>query len=121
MKMSIVDRNGQLAAEHREFLERRLLFALSRFGSRIAAVSAAVDSEQQSAAASDATAGPKHTCHITVTLRRLPTVEVTGTGSDMEACLAHTVDRAGRSVSRVVAQNQPHEDAGQFISGNTVS
>lgn len=100
MKLSIIDRNCEMSDETREFAERRFLFALSRFDSKIARVSIVVTD----------TNGPRggidKVCQVVIKTRRLGEIYVTGEDSQIEACVARTADRAARSVARAIGRNQ---------------
>lgn len=110
MQISIVDRNGCLNESSREVAERRLLFALSRFSSKI---------EQVCAVFSD-TNGPRggvdKSCRITVKLRRINDVTVTNVDSVVEACVARAADRIGRAVSRAIEKSRQFNDRQEVAS-----
>ncbi len=95
MRISIVDRSDQLEPSLREFAERRVRFALSRFGTRIRHITLVITDEN----------GPRggidKQCRMAIKLRRLPDVVVTCDDVSLEACLARTAERAGRAVARV--------------------
>ena len=99
MQISIVDCQRVLTAETRELAERRLLFALSRFASKISCVSLTMSDEN----------GPKggadKKCSVTVKLKRLPEVRGAGVEGDVEASICHVADRAGRTVQRTVERS----------------
>ncbi len=100
MQILIVDRDGCLNESTREVAERRLLFALSRFSSKI---------ENVTAVFSD-TNGPRggvdKACRITVKMRRLNDVTVTNEDSEVEASVARAADRVGRAVSRAIEKSR---------------
>lgn len=100
MKISFVDRSRTLNHELKRFAERRLLFALSRFGEKIVAVSVVVTD----------TNGPRggidKACRITVKLRKIPNVTVTLTDTDLRRTLAAGADRVGHAVSRVIEKRR---------------
>ncbi len=95
MKISIVDRHRVLGKEGRELAERRLLFALSRFDSKITRVALVMSDV-------DGSGGAGNSCRVVVTLHRLGEVSVEGQGETVESTVSHTVERAGRAVSRAV-------------------
>ena len=96
MSVAIVDRSGVLSAELREFTERRLLFALSRFDAKIQRVSVLL------ADANGPRGGVDKSCRITVTLRRANEVTITDQDADVTACIARAAERAGRAVGRAI-------------------
>ena len=100
MQLSIVRRNGKLDKSTRGYFERRLLFALSRFGSKIDRISAVMDD------LNGPRGGVDKFCRVTVKLRRLGTVTVTSTDAELGPTMARAADRAGRAVSRTIAKNQ---------------
>ncbi len=100
MSVSITDRSNLLNDEMRELAERRLLFALSRFDSRIDSVDLVVEDEN----------GPRggidKSCRVTVTLRRAAGVIISDKDSDLARCLSRVAERAGRSVARAIEKTQ---------------
>jgi hypothetical protein len=76
-----------------------LLFALSRFGSRIDTVRAVVQDVD----------GPgghvAKSCRVRVKFHRLPVLTVTVQDGDLRSSLARAADRAGRAVSRTLDRN----------------
>ena len=100
MQLSIIDQNDSLNASMREFAERRLRFALSRFSSKIELVTVVVRD------LNGPRGGVDKFCRITVKMRRLASVRITSLHGELEACLARAADRAGRSVARAVERSQ---------------
>jgi hypothetical protein len=100
MQLTIVDQHDSLNQESREFAERRLRFALSRFSSRIELVSAVVMD------LNGPRGGVDKFCRITVRMRRLANVQVSSQAAELEACLARAADRAGRAVARIIERSQ---------------
>ncbi len=100
MAISIVDRDHLLSRDLREFAERRLLFALSRFDDRI---------QRLSVVFADAN-GPRgdvdKSCRITVKLRRGNELTVTDQDPDVAICLARAAERMGRAVARAIDRTQ---------------
>jgi hypothetical protein len=78
----ITDRGELLDDQLRQLTERRLLFALSRFDSRMVQVDLVVDDEN----------GPRggidKACRSSVTLRRAADVVVTEKDGDMARCIS---------------------------------
>ena len=104
MQISIVDRQDVLTAETREFAERRLLFVLSRFDSKIDRVLLVVDDVRGPQGRTD------KKCSVTVKLKRMPEVPVSSENPDVEAGIAYVADRAGRTVQRMVERSQACDD-----------
>jgi ribosome-associated translation inhibitor RaiA len=96
MRISILDRQNELSRNLRENVERRLVFALSRFSSRIERVSVSFDD----------TNGPRggldKSCTIVVQLRKLGTVRVNHVDTQIGVGLSHAVDRIRRAVARTI-------------------
>jgi ribosome-associated translation inhibitor RaiA len=99
MRISILDRQRTLSRQTREFAKRRLLFALSRFDSKIDHVSLAV---------TDVT-GPRgrvdKLCQVTVKMR-LADIRVSSEAAELEGSIARAADRARRAVSRAVERDR---------------
>jgi len=100
MHISIVHRNGTLTDSTREFAERRLLFALSRFAPRVDRVSVVIDD------VNGPRGGVDKSCRVQVYLERLGMVTATFTDTELEPALARAADRIGRAVTRTVERNQ---------------
>ena len=100
MQISITDRQDNLTSEARELAERRLLFALSRFDSKIERVSMVV------ADANGPRGGVDKSCRVRVKLRRLEDVSVSSEHAHVEASITLAADRAGRAVARAIERSQ---------------
>ena len=100
MRISIIDRQGNLTSDIRDLAERRLLFALSRFASKIEGVSLVISDWN------GPRGGVDKQCSVTVELRRLPAVCVSSEHAELEASIARAADRAGRSVARAVERSR---------------
>ena len=96
MQISVIDREQSLTAETQELAERRLLFALSRFDSRVEHIELVI------ADAEGARGGVAKACRVLIRLRRLPELRVASVGADVETTIAHAADRAGRAVARAI-------------------
>ncbi len=100
MTLSITDRSELLTDELRQLIERRLLFALSRFDDRIHQVDFVVNDEN----------GPRggidKACRITVSLHRTADVIVRDKDADLVKCVSRVAERAGRAVSRAIEKTQ---------------
>lgn len=103
MTISITDRSDLLDSSLRELAERRLLFALSRFDSRVVHVDLVVEDEN----------GPRggidKSCRVTVALHRCADVVISDKDSEMGKCLSRVAERLGRAVSRAIAKTQRFE------------
>lgn len=100
MKLSIVDRGGFLSDDLKELTERRLLFALSRFDSRIQGVSVVFSD------LNGPRGGIDKSCSITVNLRNISDIIITDQDADAAACVGRAAARVGRSVARAVERTQ---------------
>jgi hypothetical protein len=98
--MTIIDRSGNVSAAMREFVKRRLLFALSRFTAKIAHVSVSVSG------VGGPRGGLERLCRVSVRLRRLGRVSVSSQDAETETSVARAAERAGRAVARRVEQHQ---------------
>ena len=100
MTLSITDRSNLLTEELRQLAERRLLFALSRFDSRISQIDLVVSDEN----------GPRggidKACRLTISLHRAADVIVRDKSADIASCISRVAARAGRAVSRTVDKTQ---------------
>ncbi len=98
VSISITDRNDLLDDELRQLAERRLLFALSRFTSRVERIDLVVSDEN----------GPRggidKACRLSVVLHHAPDVIISDKDSDIVKCISRVAERAGRSVSRTLAK-----------------
>lgn len=100
MKISIVDRQSPQAANARDFVERRLMFALSRFSDKIDRIDVVISDDN------GPRGGVDKTCSVLVKLRRLAAIRVSNTDADVESSVARAVERAGRAVTRAVERSQ---------------
>jgi hypothetical protein len=100
MQISIVDRGDVLSDENRAFGERRLLFALSRFSSRIERVTAVISD------VNGPRSGRDKSCRVSIKMRKLPDVDVTVVESDVECGFSQVADRAGRTVARAIERER---------------
>ncbi len=108
MNLSIFDRGGHLSEELRQFAERRLSFALSRFTSRIKRVSLVLDE------VTGPGGGVETRCRITVTLRRAEEITITDQAADVADCLTRIAQRTERSVARSIEQTQRFDRLGDL-------
>ena len=100
MRISILDRQKGLSQETREFARRRLLFALSRFDSKIDRVSITITD------INGPRGGIDKSCLVAVEMRKLANLRVSCEDTDLETSIARAADRARRAVSRAVERSQ---------------
>lgn len=93
MQLEVKIRNADLASRLRHYADRRLRFALSRFGDRVGHVMVAISRHN------DSEAGAATSCRITAELR--PFGEVDARESHPDLYLA--IDRAAGRVGRLLA------------------
>lgn len=98
--LSIVDRSELLSDELRHLIERRLLFALARFDSRIVQVEFVVNDEN------GPRGGVDKTCRVAIILHRAGDVLVNDKDADMAKCISRVAQRAGRAVARAIEKTQ---------------
>jgi len=110
VKLSIVDRDKCLTAPIRKLATRRLLFALSRFDSKIDDVTLTVDDLN----------GPKggidKRCQLRIELRYGADVILTNLDSTVEAGISRLADRAGRTIARRIGRFQDSYRRPRFSS-----
>jgi ribosomal subunit interface protein len=104
MKIRIRERNVALSAELRAHVERRLDFALARFGNEIAHVIVQFpDGEHEDK-------GAAKRCRIDVALRPA-NVHVEDTDPNLFAAVSHAAQRLSRSVARAIEHGR-HRNGG---------
>ncbi|MEY3457856.1 MAG: hypothetical protein RL215_1013, partial [Planctomycetota bacterium] len=94
MELRISHDGLRLTDEQREFCERRLRFALSRFALRVERVEAVFSD------VNGPKGGPDMLCCLQVGLRGAEDVLVRDAGESVEAVMAGAADRAARTVAR---------------------
>jgi len=96
MKLSINDRTGLLNTQLRHMAERRLLFALSRFDSRIRRAELMLSDEN----------GPRggidKSVRLEIQLQGASNIIVTDRGEELGACISRAFARAARAVARTI-------------------
>jgi len=94
MEIQTVDRGDLLDAQVATFAQRRLLFALSRFDTKIDSVVITVNDLN----------GPKggidKECQIRINMHRGQEIIITDVDEDVQVSIARAADRAGRTVAR---------------------
>lgn len=114
MLIEISNRNVTLDEKQREWVERRLQFALGRFASRIRRVSVVFSD------INGARGGVDKKCRLRVVLIPDDEVIVTDTEASVESVIAMIVDRAARSVARQIERRgDSHEQAERVVVLNT--
>lgn len=105
MQVQIRGRRIDLTAALRGHVERRLQFALSRFGDRIGRVAV------QLADINGPRGGDDKSCRINVSVRPSKTVFVEAVKADLCAAIDQAAERAGRSVGRELELDRVFEGA----------
>ena len=104
MRIDIRTKRIDIDAEVRAYVDRRLRFALTRFGGRVDKVTVRFEDTN------GARGGVDKQCQISVTLRPSGSVLV----EDVDADLHVVIDRTAERVSRVVARDlQRRREAGR--------
>jgi ribosome-associated translation inhibitor RaiA len=103
MSISFVDQDSLLDGELREMAERRLLFALSRYDSRIAKVEMVVCNEGTTRSRGPSSDHGK-VCRVSVTFNRDVELQISDRDDDLAQCISRVADRVGREVARAVEQ-----------------
>ena len=100
MSLIITDRSNVLAEISHEFVERRLRFALSRFGSKVRNVSVVLSDENRPRGGID------KACRIIVEVNRSRDVIVTDQDAEVKVCIARAAERVGRAVARSIERTR---------------
>ncbi len=96
MPINITDRSDILDPESRRLTERRLLFAMSRFSSRIKNVKLVVADEN------GPRGGVDKCCRLSVALYHATDVVISDKDTDIVRCVSRVAERAGRAIARVI-------------------
>lgn len=102
MAVLITDRSDLMDAEQREFAERRLSFALSRFDSRIVDVELVVWDDN------GPRGGVDQACRLHIKLRGGEPIVITDRDSELGRAIARLAERGARSVARAVDRLREH-------------
>ena len=94
MLIEVLNRNVPVESATREWIERRVQFALGRFVARICRVVVIVDDINGPRGGND------QRCRLRISLIPEGSVVVDDVNSTVEAATAHAVDRAARAVAR---------------------
>lgn len=96
MKIQITTKKLTISESHRDRIERRLYFTLSRFARKITSVEMMLRDEN------GPRGGVDKTCRVIVKLGAANDVVVEGHGEDTLSLVDRTTDRVGRAVSRAL-------------------
>lgn len=103
MELEIRRQDAHLDSAMREFVERRINFALGPFEDRVSRVTVHLDDVN----------GPKggvdKQCRILVSLRRASPVKVEDLDIDLASAVGRAADRAGNAVARRVERRRNHK------------
>jgi len=100
MQTTIVDRCHVLSTDDREMLQRRLLFALSRFSAELLLVEAVVDDQN------GPRGGVDKQLRLKARLRNGETLTVEKRGPSVIAAVSHAGSRLARLVTRALDRRQ---------------
>jgi len=94
MKLTIQQRHGKLPSSLKESIERKLLFAMSRFTPMVERVSVVLSDQN----------GPKgghdQACRVTAYLRHGEILTISDSDLQIEPSVARAIDRLARAVAR---------------------
>jgi len=102
MALLITDRGGLMDAEQREFAERRLSFALSRFDSRITDVELIVWDDN------GPRGGVDQACRLQIQMRHGDPIVITDQDAELGRAIARLAERGARTVARAVERLREH-------------
>jgi len=112
MEIQITDRNVSLTEVQVEYVERRLQFALGRFGSRIRVARVTLTDLDGPNDGTDVL------CRLKVTLKKNGDIIVGDTDVSVEAAVANVADRCARSVARLLErQREQSGDTAPDVGG----
>ena len=103
MDIKILSRNVVLTDAESETLERRVQFALGRFATEVRTVQLTLTDVNGPKGGSDVL------CRAKVILKGSGDVNVSGTDVSAEVVVASVVDRAARSLSRMLDRQRDHQ------------
>ena len=109
MDIKILSRNVELTDAQSGTLERRVQFALGRFASEVRTVQLTLTDVNGPKGGSDVL------CRVKVVLKGSGDVNVSGTDVSVEVVVASVVDRAARTLSRMLDRLRDHQ--GTSMSG----
>jgi len=100
MSITITDRNGVLDGSSRDLVERRLKFALARFGSKIGKIAVNLCDEN------GPRGGVDKMCRIVVKVHRARDVVIIDRDADIKISISRAAERVGRAVARSIERTQ---------------
>ena len=113
MLIDILNRSVPVEPKTREWIERRVRFALGRFVARIRRVAIIVDDINGPRGGND------KRCRLRISLAPGGSVVVDDVDSTVEAATAHAVDRAARAVARwLERQRDDHMEPEHILSAS---
>ena len=112
MSLTITDHGDLLDDAMRKVAERRLLFALSRFDSRILKVELMVADEN------GPRGGVDKVCRVRVSLKRASDVVIRDRDANLVSCLSRVADRVGRAVARSIERSQSFDRTHPSMPGH---
>lgn len=102
MQTHIQSRGFSLTQALREYTQRRLLYAVSFARDHIRKVTVRLSD------INGPRGGTDKRCQLVVTLENMPSVVIEDTESNLYTAIDRAVERAGRTVSRVMARKHSH-------------
>ncbi len=115
MSLAIIDPAGLLSVEWQLLIERRFMFALSRYDARIVRAEVVIGSD---AAGNGSTACQ---CLVSVELQKASPVSIGERDADLSECIARAAERASRAVGRSIdnaIQGEGNRATGLYTSIN---
>ena len=103
MELEIRRQDAHLDATMREFVERRITFALRPFENRVSRVTVNLDD------VNGPRGGVDKQCRILVSLRRASPVKVEDLDFDLASAVGRAADRAGNAVARRIERRRHHK------------
>jgi ribosome-associated translation inhibitor RaiA len=110
MRLEIRSRHIVITPELRAHCERRIHFALSRFGSSVVKVVARFSD------VNGPRGGRDKRCLLEISLRQGAPVLIDSTASDLPACLDWAADRAGQAIGRELERTRATARASRRLS-----
>jgi len=115
MFVAIVDPSDLLNDQYKAFTERRFLFALSRFDSRIRQASVTFSGPQVT---DKLLTSAGFMCKVTIVLKGANDVSLVESDEDLDQCISRAAQRSGRWVRRAIA-NAQQGGKGRLVSDFT--
>ena len=105
MEIQITNRNLEMKTGQKDYIERRLQFALGRFVSEIRSVGVTLTDINGPRGGEDVQ------CALQVRLRKRGQIVASDTDVSVEAAVANAVDRVARSVARSLDRRSNHQSS----------